>query len=141
MFLASNLEKPKENQCFCFPRASGDPGGTIGPTTPKKIYHKLPIHRPSGIYVKKSSLLWQACSYPYNDFRIMSGSPATPVGSLRHVGGFVCMEHTLAGRPDGLQITLGLSKNDPKSMRNPPGPPRCLRATRNAYLCISKYMG
>ena len=34
MCLASNLEKPKENQCFCFPRASGDPGGTIGPTTP-----------------------------------------------------------------------------------------------------------
>ena len=38
MFLASNLEKPKENQCFCSPRASGDPGGTIGPTTPKKLY-------------------------------------------------------------------------------------------------------
>ena len=38
MFLASNLEKTKENQCFCFPRASGDPGGTIGPTTPKKKY-------------------------------------------------------------------------------------------------------
>ena len=38
MLLALNLEKPKENQCFCFPRASGDPGGTIGPTTPKKLY-------------------------------------------------------------------------------------------------------
>ena len=35
MFLASNLETPKENKCFCFPRASGDPGGTIGPATPK----------------------------------------------------------------------------------------------------------
>ena len=51
-FLALTLKKPKENQCFwlrtlknlrktfvfVFPRASGDPGGTIGPTTPKKIY-------------------------------------------------------------------------------------------------------
>ena len=46
-FLALTVKKPKENQCFwlrtlknlrktfvfAFPRASGDPGGTIGPTT------------------------------------------------------------------------------------------------------------
>merc|ERR1711953_249946 len=46
-FLALTLKKPKENHCFwlrtlknlrktfvfAFPRASGDPGGTIGPTT------------------------------------------------------------------------------------------------------------
>ena len=51
-FLALTLKKPKENQCFwlrtlknlrkiyvfAFPRASGDPGGTIGPTTAKKLY-------------------------------------------------------------------------------------------------------
>ena len=51
-FLALTLKKPKENHCFwlrtlknlrktfvfVFPRASGDPGGTIGPTTPKKLY-------------------------------------------------------------------------------------------------------
>ena len=51
-FLALTLKKPKENHCFwlrtlknlrktfvfAFPRASGDPGGTIGPTTPKKLY-------------------------------------------------------------------------------------------------------
>ena len=51
-FLALTLKKPKENQCFwlrtlknlrktfvfAFPRASGDLGGTIGPTTPKKLY-------------------------------------------------------------------------------------------------------
>ena len=51
-FLGLTLKKPKENQCFwlrtlknlrktfvfAFPRASGDPGGTIGPTTPKKLY-------------------------------------------------------------------------------------------------------
>ena len=38
MFLASNLEKTKENRCFYSPTGSGDPGGTIGPTTPKKLY-------------------------------------------------------------------------------------------------------
>ena len=68
-FLALTFKKPKENHCFwlrtlknlrktfvfAFPTASGDPGGTIGPTTPNKnIYHKLPIHRPSGRYV----MLW-----------------------------------------------------------------------------------
>ena len=50
--LALTLKKPKENHCFwlrtlknpwktfvfAFPRASGDPGGTIGLTTPKKLY-------------------------------------------------------------------------------------------------------
>ena len=35
MFLAWNLKKHKENQCFCSSRASGDPGGTVGPTTSK----------------------------------------------------------------------------------------------------------
>ena len=55
-FLALNLKKPKENHCFwlrtlknlrktfvfVFPRASGDPGGTIGPTTPKKYISQTP---------------------------------------------------------------------------------------------------
>ena len=55
-FLALTLKKPKENHCFwlrtlenirktfvfVFPRASGDPGGTIGPTTPKKYISQTP---------------------------------------------------------------------------------------------------
>ena len=54
--MALALKKPKENHCFwlrtlknlrktfvfAFPRASGDPGGTIGPTTPKKYISKTP---------------------------------------------------------------------------------------------------
>ena len=42
MFLASNLEKPKENQCFCSPRASGDPGGTIGAAHRHNLYTQTP---------------------------------------------------------------------------------------------------
>ena len=64
-FLGLTLKKPKENQCFwlrtlknlrkinvfAFPEHLVTLGAPLGPPRPKKIYHKLPIHRPSGIYV------------------------------------------------------------------------------------------
>ena len=52
MFLASNLEKPKENLCFCFPQSIWWPWWHHwAQHAQKTIYHKLPIHRPSGRYV------------------------------------------------------------------------------------------
>ena len=66
-FFSQTLKKPKENQCFwlrtlknlrkinvfAFPEHLVTQGAPLGLPRPKNIYHKLPIHRPSGRYVKK----------------------------------------------------------------------------------------
>ena len=76
LFLALSLKKPKENQCFwlrtlknlrkinvfALPEHLVTLGAPLGPPRPKNIYHKLPIHRPSGRYVIFGEPSWDGKS-------------------------------------------------------------------------------
>ena len=65
MCLALNLVKPKDNRCFCFPKASCDPGGTIRPTTPVILVHSKQLASDLRCGEFATSCAWQSHIPPF----------------------------------------------------------------------------